>query len=52
MMPIHELLNRIRWDKEFGSGRFELTYYDRSQHRLLRIPLSDVGVDPESPNFL
>jgi MJ1316 RNA cyclic group end recognition domain len=24
MTPIHELLNRIRWDKGFGSGEFEI----------------------------
>ena len=29
MIPIHELLNRIRWDAEFAKGTFELGYYDR-----------------------
>lgn len=52
MIPIHELLNRIRWDKQFGSGKFELGYYDRIRRRVIRIPFSDVEVDPESPNFL
>ena len=29
MQPIHKLLNRIRWDSEFGKGTFALGYYDR-----------------------
>ncbi|MBW1963074.1 MAG: DUF504 domain-containing protein, partial [Deltaproteobacteria bacterium] len=24
MIPVHELLNRIRWDKDFGKGSFEI----------------------------
>jgi hypothetical protein len=28
MIPIHELLNRIRWDSELAKGNFELGYYD------------------------
>jgi hypothetical protein len=31
MTPIHELLNRILWDKEFGQGRFEIGFYDRRE---------------------
>ncbi len=29
MTPIHELLNRIRWDPEFAQGEFQLGYYDK-----------------------
>jgi uncharacterized protein (UPF0248 family) len=29
MIPIHRLLNRIRWDPGFGRGRFVIGYYDR-----------------------
>ena len=36
MTPIHELLARMRWDSEFGRGRFELTYEDKLEGRLLR----------------
>jgi hypothetical protein len=28
MIPIHELLNRIRWDPEFSKGDFQLGYYE------------------------
>ena len=31
MTPIHELLNRIRWDPEFGRGRFEIGFFDRHE---------------------
>lgn len=29
MTPIHELLNRIHWDKDFGAALFRLGYIDR-----------------------
>jgi uncharacterized protein (UPF0248 family) len=29
MLPLHDLLNRIRWDPEFGKGAFEIGYVDR-----------------------
>jgi uncharacterized protein (UPF0248 family) len=38
MQPIHELLNRIRWDKEFGKGSFEIGYADHIQQRIIRVP--------------
>jgi uncharacterized protein (UPF0248 family) len=38
MMPIQELLNRIRWDREFGAGHFEIGYYDRVEARIIRLP--------------
>jgi uncharacterized protein (UPF0248 family) len=28
MTPLHELLNRIRWDPEFGRGQFKIGYLD------------------------
>ncbi len=34
MTPIYELLSRIRWDKEFGQGQFEIGYYDRHKETL------------------
>lgn len=39
MTPIHELLNRIRWDREFGAARFELGYLDRFEKTLHRVHL-------------
>ena len=42
MTPIHELLNRIRWDKEFGQGRFEIGYHDRHEHALQRVAFEEI----------
>jgi len=42
MQPIHELLNRIRWDREFGSGSFELGFYDRLEDKIIRVPFNEV----------
>ena len=49
MIPIHELLNRIRWDPEFAKGDFELGYYDRAEDRIIRISLKELIFPPESP---
>jgi uncharacterized protein (UPF0248 family) len=42
VIPIHELLARIRWDPEFGRGRFELAYLDHSRNALVRLPLERI----------
>jgi len=34
LIPIHELLSRIRWDLAFGSVYFVLGYYDRVEGRI------------------
>jgi uncharacterized protein (UPF0248 family) len=50
MIPIHELLNRIRWDSEFAKGDFELGYYDRTENRIIMVPLKQVTFPTESPS--
>ena len=47
MIPIHELLARIRWDAEFGRGRFEIAYFDREKKRLVRLPLERVRMSAQ-----
>ena len=42
MIPIHELLNRIRWDKEFGKGRIEIGFFDRREGTIHRVALREV----------
>lgn len=46
MMPIHELLSRIRWDPEFGTADFEIGYYDRVEDRIMRVPLRELFFEP------
>jgi uncharacterized protein (UPF0248 family) len=47
MMPIHELLNRIKWDKAFGQGEFEIGYHDRIAGGIIRVPLHEVFFEPD-----
>lgn len=45
MLPIHELLNRIRWDDEFGRGDFRLLYYDRKKDGMIEVPVKRIYFD-------
>ncbi len=49
MTPIHELLNRIRWDPEFARGTFELGYYDRVEDRIILVPFKQVTFPEDDP---
>lgn len=49
MQPLEELLDRIKWDAEFGSGEFALGYYDRVSHTEQVVPFNTVTMDPERP---
>ena len=42
MQPIDELLNRIHCDPEFGSGHFEIGYYDRMEKEIIRVSFNEV----------
>lgn len=46
MIPVHELLSRIRWDPAFGNANFVLGYYDRVEGRIVHVALGDVRFDP------
>jgi len=50
MIPIHELLARIRWDSEFGRARFEIAYFDRRKKTLVRLPFERIRM-PEEHRF-
>lgn len=47
MIPIHELLNRIRWDEEYGKGDFVIGYYDRMEATIITVPLKELYFDSE-----
>jgi uncharacterized protein (UPF0248 family) len=47
MIPIHELLARIRWDPVFGSAPFDLGCLDRTRKTLVRLPLERIRTSPE-----
>jgi len=42
MIPIHELLSRIRWDDEFGNADFVIGYYDRVENDVIQVPLKEL----------
>ncbi|MCL7419855.1 MAG: DUF504 domain-containing protein [Methylobacter sp.] len=48
MMPIQDLLNRIRWDEEFGRAQFQIGYYDRIAHALVLKALADITFPKDS----
>jgi uncharacterized protein (UPF0248 family) len=51
MQPLDELLHRIRWDAEFGTGQFALGYYDRVEHEEKIVALDATMVDRQSRTF-
>jgi len=48
MIPIHELLSRIMWDREFGQGDFRIGYYDRLEDRIIRVPLAEIFFEADN----
>lgn len=42
MIFVRDLLSRIRWDREFGKGSFEIGYLDHVLKRIIRIPFRDI----------
>jgi uncharacterized protein (UPF0248 family) len=52
MIPIHELLNRIRWDAEFAKGDFQLGYYDRAENHIILVSLKEVTFPENAPKTL
>ena len=49
MIPIQDLLRRIRWDPAFGQGRFEIAYVDHASDTLVRVPFDAVRFEPDEP---
>ena len=49
MIPIQDLLHRVRWDPEFGSGEFIIGYYDRVEHEIIRVPFREIKFPQNGP---
>ena len=47
MITIRELLNRIRWDRDYGREEFTVGYFDRVEERVILVPLVQVRFDPD-----
>lgn len=52
MIPIDQLLARIRWDTEFGRARFVIGYWDRVAREVRRVDLKELGPDAVNRAFL
>jgi len=46
MIPLQELLNRIRWDPEFGHGEFRIGYADHVRGGQVYVPLGELRQEP------
>lgn len=42
MITIEALLQRIRWDPQFGRGSFTIGYYDRLRRQIVTVPLQQI----------
>jgi uncharacterized protein (UPF0248 family) len=51
MIPIHELLARIQWDKAFGQGQFTIGYWDRLEGKIINVDLHRMLSDADNPAF-
>lgn len=52
MIPIHQLLARLRWDPRFGAGRISIGYLDHGCATLRHVALHDLRHDPDNPSLL
>jgi uncharacterized protein (UPF0248 family) len=51
MQPIHELLSRIQWDKDFALADFMIGFYDRVEEHIIRKPLKELQFDKNDHYF-
>lgn len=52
MTTIRELLNRIRWDQDYGRGEFAVGYLDRYEQRIVVVPLGEVRFQPDDHSLV
>jgi uncharacterized protein (UPF0248 family) len=52
MVPIQDVLHRIRWDAAWRGGRFEIGYLDRVAGRVVRVPVTERLLDAARPESL
>ena len=51
MLPIHQLVDRIRWDKAFADADFKIGFFDRPSHDVIYVPLKEIQFDQQDPYF-
>ena len=45
MVPIESLLDRIRWDDEFGRAEFTIGYFDRVAQTVVTLPFERIQLE-------
>jgi uncharacterized protein (UPF0248 family) len=48
MIPIHELLSRIRWNREYSKADFKIGYYDRLEDTVVTVSLKKISFQPDN----
>ena len=43
MLPIKDLLNKIKWDEKENPGDFEIVYFDRVSKKEIKIGFKDIS---------
>lgn len=51
MIPIHQLLARLRWDPAFGAGHIEIGYLDKPSGTLRHVALQELRPDADNPSL-
>lgn len=51
MRPIQDLLDRIRWDEDFGRAEFAIGYYDRIEKTIVVAPLKGIDFPADRPGM-
>jgi len=52
VQPVHEFLNRLRWDPAFAGGGFSLAYLDHREKEPVVVPFSAVTFDAGSSRMI
>ena len=50
MIPIQQLLSRIRWDEGFAQAGFVIGYYDRVEERIIKVSFKEL-IFPAEDHF-
>ena len=43
MIPIHDLLNKLKWDKKIKADEYSLGYYDRVEDVLKEVKYNEIN---------
>lgn len=50
MKTAQQILSRIRWDESLAADEFEVGYYDRVEHEIIRVTFREINF-PQDDHF-